>query len=536
MPGSGTSTRITGSTGAGGTTLSVFLILSQVAFASCSAEQPVRFGDLGHIPKIDRDGTGALNKRIRRHGEGRARGLVVKPKTLEIRKVYYMRRYCKGVDITNIEFIERCIYLWLDGKRTRQDVRRFLSQYTDLNYRQVCERMRLGEYDWLGACIHKIAEDVQSRLINERLDLPPIEFKDKYDDVCGKWRRIGIQKPIHQIFDYIAVEACRDMFMSKIGPYQMASIPGRGQERGAKQIQKWIQLDPAHTRHWVKGDVRKCYPSIPQDRIKARFARDIKNPKLLWLICELIDSFPEGLSIGSYFSQFACNYYLSQAYHYVAEQLFRERRKKTGEKVRTRLIYHQIWFMDDILLLGTSARDLEKGMKLLSEFVSQNLGLTIKPEWRVETTDYIGADGKHHGHDIDMMGYRVYCDHISIRRRTFKRHRRTILRAWAKLGRGQSLPLATCRRIMSCKGKFKNSNSAAVSKRLKIARLERIASRTISAYDKDRAEALKKERREYHEKHSTCTGEAGRIAVHDAPRWAGGCLDQKEYRPAALPF
>ena len=228
--------------------------------------------------------------------------------------------------------------------------------------------------------------------------------------------------------------------------------------------------------------------------------------------------------------------YLSQAYHYVAEQLFRERRKKTGEKVRTRLIYHQIWFMDDILLLGTSARDLEKGMKLLSEFVSQNLGLTIKPEWRVETTDYIGADGKHHGHDIDMMGYRVYCDHISIRRRTFKRHRRTILRAWAKLGRGQSLPLATCRRIMSCKGKFKNSNSAAVSKRLKIARLERIASRTISAYDKDRAEALKKERREYHEKHSTCTGEAGRIAVHDAPRWAGGCLDQKEYRPAALPF
>lgn len=242
------------------------------------------------------------------------------------------------------------------------------------------------------------------------------------------------------------------------------------------------------------------------------------------------------MSIGSYFSQFACNYYLSQAYHYVAEQLFRERRKKTGEKVRTRLIYHQIWFMDDILLLGTSARDLEKGMKLLSEFVSQNLGLTIKPEWRVETTDYIGADGKHHGHDIDMMGYRVYCDHISIRRRTFKRHRRTILRAWAKLGRGQSLPLATCRRIMSCKGKFKNSNSAAVSKRLKIARLERIVSRTISAYDKDRAEALKKERREYHEKHSTCTGEAGRIAVHDAPRWAGGCLDQKEYRPAALPF
>ena len=97
-----------------------------------------------------------------------------------------MRRY-KCVDITDIGFIERCIYLWLDEKKGRADVQHFLSRYTSLTYRQVCKMMRIGVTDWLPDCIKKIADDVQKRLIEEKLDLPEIEFKDKYDDVCGKW-------------------------------------------------------------------------------------------------------------------------------------------------------------------------------------------------------------------------------------------------------------------------------------------------------------------------------------------------------------
>lgn len=447
-----------------------------------------------------------------------------------------MRRYCKNVDITDTGFIERCIYLWLEKKRSRRDVQRFLAHYTDLTYRQIRKMMRIKATDWLPECIKRVAEDVSQRLIEERLDLPPIEFKDKYDDVCGKWRRIGIQKPIHQIFDYVAVEACREMFMAKIGPYQMASIPGRGQEKGAKQILKWIQLDPKHCRYWVKGDVRRCYPSIPHDRIKARFARDIKNKKLLWLIYELIDSFPEGLSIGSYFSQFACNYYLSQAYHYAAEQLHKVRRKKSGEISRTRLLYHQIWFMDDVLLIGSSERDLDKAMVLLTDYMRERLGLTIKPEWRIYAADYIGADSKHHGKDIDMMGYRIYCDHIAIRRRTFRRHRRKIMKARARLGKGQELGLKESRQLMSCKGKFKHSNSYKVSRRLSLAKVAHAASRVISAFDSEQQNHINEERRQWDEINRTCGGEAAGNPVHSSQGWNGGCLAAEEHRSAAVPF
>lgn len=127
-----------------------------------------------------------------------------------------MRRYCRNVDITDIGFIERCIYLWIEEKKSRRDVQHFLAGYTDLTYRQIRKMIRIGVTDWLPDCLTRAAEDVQRRLIEEKLDLPPIEFKDKYDDVCCKWRRIGIQKPIHQIFDYIAVEACKEMLWLRL--------------------------------------------------------------------------------------------------------------------------------------------------------------------------------------------------------------------------------------------------------------------------------------------------------------------------------
>ena len=341
---------------------------------------------------------------------------------------------------------------------------------------------------------------------------------------------------MHQIFDYIAVEACKEMFMAKIGPYQMASIQGRGQELGARQIQKWMQLDPKHCRYWVKGDIRKCYPSIPQDRIKEIFSRDIKNPKLLWLICELIDSFPEGLSIGSYFSQFACNYYLSYAYHYTAERLYKVRKKKNGEMTRIRLVYHQIWFMDDVLLLGSSEKDLKKAMELLTEEMSKSLGLTIKPGWKVEITDYIGSDGKHHGRDIDMMGYRMYCDHMTIRRRTFRRHRRKILRARAKIGNGQKLTLKESRQLMSYKGKFKHSNSHKVSKRLGIQKAVHTAGQVISAFDRQKQNLINEERRRWDENSRTRTGKTGRIAIREERGRNGGCMDETEYFSSSVPF
>lgn len=411
-----------------------------------------------------------------------------------------MRRYCKDADITNIEFIERCIYLWLEKKKSRRDVQRFLAEYSILDYRDVRKLMEL-DYEFLGEVVKKIAKDIQRRIICKDLQLPPIWFKRRYDDSSKKWRKIGIQKPIHQIFDYIVVESCREMFLAKIGPYQMASLPKRGQEQGVKVILKWLQLDKPHTRYYVKGDVRQCYPSIPHDTLKALFARDLKNPLLLWLIYELIDSFPEGLSIGSYFSQYACNYYLSYAYHYVAEQMRKTRRKRGGEQVTTRLVYHQLFYMDDVLFLGSSKKDLKKAMELFEVYCWDKLGLEIKPGWEILETDYIGQDGQHHGRFIDMMGYRIYSDHVTIRRGTFKKVRRAVLRAQRRQELAKDIPLPLAHRVVSFHGRIKNSDSHQFSADHNLSKIMYEAKKVVSADAK--------RRNVNHENESARAGKAG---------------------------
>ncbi len=460
---------------------------------------------------------------------GRAWGLVVKPKALETRKDYDMRRYCRNVDISNIDFIKRCIYLWLDGKKNRRDVLRFFAAYSDLPARQIREAAACENYHFVGPVVERIARDVQGRIKAHALDLPQIRFRDKYDPCSGKWRKIGIQEPIHQVFDYIAVEGCMEMFLAKICPYQMASIPGRGQEKGAKAILRWLQLDGKHTRYYLQADIRQCYPSIDHGRIKAVFARDLKNPELLWLVHNLIDSFPEGLSIGSYFSQYACNYYLSYAYHYAAEQLFKVRRKKKGPGERMRLAHHVLFYMDDILLLGSSKKDLETGINMLGDYLLDVLGLELKPGWKMWETDYIGKDGKHYGRFVDMMGYRIYRDHIAIRRSTFKKIRRSMIRAEARIREGREIPVHMARNIMAWTGRVGNSNSFKFSKEYNLAKVKRRAGKTISCHDKIEAEEKKRRRILYDCQYGTLPGETGSNAVSSAGGRDSGSVAPEEY-------
>ena len=459
---------------------------------------------------------------------GSPAGLVVKLKAPETRKDNNMRRYCKNVDITDTGFIECCIYLWLDEKKKRRDVQRFLAQYSQvLNFRDIQDLLASGQKKFLEEIVHNITLDIQKRIKQRKLDLPPIFFKLRYDDCCCKWRKIGIEAPIHQIFDYIVVEACKDLFYAKIGPYQMASIPDRGQEQGVKAIFKWMQTDPTKTRYFVKLDVRQCYPSIPHDKLKAVFTRDIKNPTLLWLIYELIDAFPTGLSIGSYFSQFACNYYLSRIYHYIAEKLYRVQIRR-GNETRVRLIHHHLFYMDDILLLASSKKDAGISAQKVIEYAHDILGLEIKSNWKVVETDYIGKGDKHHGHFVDMMGYRIYRDHITIRRTTFKRCRRAVIRVEVRLKEGKDIPLSLARRVSSHNGRFKYSDSFAFSSEHNVPKIVSACGRVISSDTKRRI--LDNEDR------STRISKArGALLQYfdDSEHWKHyGSVDQAEYQTA----
>lgn len=460
-------------------------------------------------------------------------GVSRKPKAPEVRKEN-MKRYCKNVDIKDVQFIEGCILKWIKGKTKREDVRKLLANYSSYSKRQIEAIVEdtINMYTWINPIIHDIAVDVSNRIQNRKLDLPPIRYKMKYDDGSRKWRRIGIQKPMHQIMDYIAVGACEELFLAKIGRYQMASLPGRGQEKGAATIQRWIQTDESHTRYYAQADIKKCYPSIDHCKLKSVFARDIKNPELIWLINELIDCFDDGLSIGSYFSQWACNYYLSSAYHYATENLYKIKSRR-GKTERTRLVYHVMFYMDDILFLGSSKKDVEAAMNLFAMYIQDSLGLSIKPGWILRNVDYI-KNGTRRGSYIDMMGYRIYRDHITIRRRTYKRIRRTMIRVYQKITSGMVLLIETAYRALSYCAKVQHTDCAKIWKKYSIGKIKSFACKAISNHDKMVAE--KRRRRLHENRNSSFAGAAGRDYLQPASQQDSGMLDPEEYQGGSCPF
>ena len=116
-----------------------------------------------------------------------------------------------------------------------------------------------------------------------------------------------------------------------------------------------------------------------------RLRRDVhKNPVLLWFVDALLSTFQHGFSIGSFLSQFLCNYMLSYAYHFATEQLYKIRKRRTGRAARVRLVGFVLYYMDDILFIGAAFKDVKKAARLFCTYLRDELGLEIKPIWHVK--------------------------------------------------------------------------------------------------------------------------------------------------------
>ena len=321
----------------------------------------------------------------------------------------YIKRYCKEVKVEEVDFIERCCFKYLDGKWSRNDVHRLFARFSEPSVEEIKLIIDSGNESELYDIVRNISAYMSECIIKRELKLKPIKYYTHIDGMNRKERIIGVQEPLHQMFDYVGIEGMRSMLEAKIGVFQCASLPGKGQSYGKKYIERWIK--EKESVYFTKGDIKKCFPSISIEKLKKLLARDIKNDVLLWLAYELLDMFKMGLSIGSYLSQYLCNYYLSYAYHYACEKLFKIRHTKRNGDARVRLVKHILFYMDDFLLIGSSKKDLRKGMKLLIKYFNDFLDLEVKQDWKICKIS--------ESEPIDMMGFVFRKDRTTIRAKIF---------------------------------------------------------------------------------------------------------------------
>lgn len=149
------------------------------------------------------------------------------------------------------------------------------------------------------------------------------------------------------------------------------------------------------TWYCLKFDIKKFYPSIDHPVLKGLLRRKFKDPDLLWLLDEIIDSAP-GLPIGNYLSQYLSNFYLSYFDHWLKEQ---------------KAVKYYYRYADDIVILDSDKVRLHTLTTVIKDHL-RDLKLEVKGNHQVFP---VAARG------IDFVGYVFYHTHVRIRKQIKKR-------------------------------------------------------------------------------------------------------------------
>ena len=190
------------------------------------------------------------------------------------------------------------------------------------------------------------------------------------------------------------------------------------------------------TKYCLKLDVRKYYPSIVHDVLKAKYRELFKDEELIWLMDEVIDSISTcpateenieilqrlgvavniiiddngrefvdgvGIPIGNYVSQYDGNFNLSVVDHWLKE---------------VKGVKYYFRYMDDMVIFGSSKEELHKLKRELDEFMAVNLKQVLKHNWQVFPTKVRG---------VDFVGYRFFGEYTLLRKSTCKTFKRRML-------------------------------------------------------------------------------------------------------------
>ncbi len=204
-----------------------------------------------------------------------------------------------------------------------------------------------------------------------------------------------------RIVHWAIVQVLEPIWMRTLIGTTYASLKGRGVHAGLIDLQEALR-DREGSRYCLKFDIRKFYESVDHVSLKGILREKIKDPEVLRLLDEIVDSVGEerGIPIGNYLSQFFGNLYLNRFDHWMKEE----------KQVR-----HYFRYCDDCVAFHSDKEILHRLRSEAVEYLDARLGLTMKGDWQVFPTTARG---------VDFLGYRSFGGRILLRRSTALRLKR----------------------------------------------------------------------------------------------------------------
>ena len=317
---------------------------------------------------------------------------------------------------------------------------------SDENLRLADEKARRGKTSAYGVRCHDKNREANIQALHEALRTKTYRTSP-YDvfTIYEPKERIIYRLPYYpdRIVHHAIMNILEPIWVRTFTHNTFSCVKDRGIEGCANYVGKIIRKYDGKPLYCLKIDLRKFYPSVSHAELKSIVRRKIKDPDLLWLLDDIIDSavtppeqkpLPErnffnvggrrvpvyagnvddltGLPIGNYLSQYLANLILCYVMHRVNEVY----RVDAAE------------YADDIALFSDSKERLREVFEALCADLF-GIRLTVKANWQI----FPIADNRFDkgGRALDYVGYKFYRKQKLIR----KSIKQNFCRACARLNR-----------------------------------------------------------------------------------------------------
>lgn len=246
-----------------------------------------------------------------------------------------------------------------------------------------------------------------------------------------------------------------------------SAIPNKGIHAAFRKLRNAVDTVPDEMTYCCKIDCRKFYPSIDHDILKAKYRKKYKDPFLLELIDEIIDSISTcpatdeniafyisrgkpvnvitingeqfiedvGIPIGNYFSQYDGNFYLSDFDHFMKEVVH---------------VKHYYRYMDDICVFADSKEELHRILAIMENYLNTELNLRVKDNYQIFPTFIRG---------VDFVGYRIFRHYTLLRKSTAEQMKQKMTAIRVKVEAGHEMNYSEWCSINSYQGWLKYCDS-----------------------------------------------------------------------------
>lgn len=263
-----------------------------------------------------------------------------------------------------------------------------------------------AEVQYVDANLDEAVDEIYEMLKNKTYTIKPSDYTKftKWDKT--KFRDIyKLDYFPHRIIQHCLLLQTKEIFINSFISQTYASIPSRGIHLALKTLRNYLQ-DEENTQYCLKIDIHHFYPSINRKILKNQLRIKFKDKDFMWLSDTIIDSMEgeKGIAIGSLASQYFSNFALSKFDHWIKED----------KKIK----YYQR-YMDDCIFLSSSKEKLHQLLNEIIIYLKDNLDLELKPNYQIFPVDDRG---------IDFLGYRSFRNYTILRKSTYKKFKKKMLR------------------------------------------------------------------------------------------------------------